>query len=309
MKGVGSVPKPDAYRLVSISQIKENPHPLMRLYRYIVGFFLGSTLALSMTTIWADTGSGQRTLALVIGAFFDPRPLPALPDLTLAEALEVQDYLVMNLRPDYGAVAGYKRAQTAGADLVTALLLESMFTSTGSTLTVPAGVAIATELELLVRVGSGDLNQATNRAQAAATIAEVLPAVEVRDVALVLAQQHVAPAAAAVNGGARYLVLGAPLPIPLVEGARAWSGAFAAQLYDSTAALLASGAGLAEAEHPLDVVLRLKAALHARGRTLQAGDLLALGSLGPSVAPPPPGRLEAVFQTPFGNGRVIFALR
>jgi 2-keto-4-pentenoate hydratase len=48
--------------------------------------------------------------------------------------------------------------------------------------------------------------------------------------------------------------------------------------------------------------------MHA-GRTLQAGDLLALGSLGPSVAAPPPGRLEAVFQTPFGNGRVIFALR
>ena len=306
---VGSGPKPGVYRLVSISQIKENPHPLMRLYRYIVGFFLGSTLALSVTTAtWADSGPGQRTLTLVIGAFFDPRPLPALPDLTLTEALEVQDYLVMNLRPDYGAVAGYKRAQTAGADLVTALLLENMFTSTGSTLMVPAGVAIATELELLVRVGSGDLNQATNRAQAAATIAEVLPAVEVRDVALVLAQQHVAPAAAAVNGGARYLVLGAPLAIPLVEGARAWSGAFAAQLYDSTAALLASGAGLAEAEHPLDVVLRLKAALHARGRTLQAGDLLALGSLGPSVAAPP-GRLEAVFQTPFGNGRVIFALR
>ena len=253
--GVGSVPKPGAYRLVLISQIKENPHPLMCLYRYIVGFFLGSTLALSMTTIWADTGSGQRTLALVIGAFFDPQPLPALPDLTLAEALEVQDYLVMNLRPDYGAVAGYKRAQ------------------------------------------------------AAATIAEVLPAVEVRDVALVLAQQHVAPAAAAVNGGARYLVLGAPLAIMPAEGAPVWSGAFAAQLYDSTVALLASGVGLAEAEHPLDMVLRLKAALHARGRTLQAGDLLALGSLGPSVATPPPGRLEAVFQTPFGNGRVFFALR
>ncbi len=40
--GVGSVPKPGAYRLVLISQIKENPHPLMCLYRYIVGFFWGA---------------------------------------------------------------------------------------------------------------------------------------------------------------------------------------------------------------------------------------------------------------------------
>ena len=221
----------------------------------------------------AQADPAQEALALVLKAYVERHRLAGpLPDLAVSKAIEVQDFLMMNLAPDYGSVAGYQRDSGTDGALFSAVLLENMFTSSGATL---------------------------HRA----------PAVEVRDQLLVATQRFDSAALIAINGGVRYLVLGRPIVVPSSITVDDWAGAFAAHLFQNDGKTVSHGSGLVTGTDPLQAVLELKQLLQKRGRFLKAGDLLALGSIGLAVEPDTNGRFEASFETPFGSGRVVFALR
>jgi len=252
----------------------------------------------------------QETLALVLKAYIDRQRLAGpLPHLAIAKAIEVQDFLVMNLAPDYGSVAGYQRDSGYGGSLLSTVLLENMFTTSGATLHRARDCNPLVELELLVRVGSERINKADTLAAVAAQISEVLPAVEVRDQLLMATQGLDSAALIAINGEVRYLVLGRPLVVPSSITVDDWAGVFAAHLFQKDGKTVSHGSGLVTGTNPLQAVLELKQLLQKRGRFLKAGDLLALGSIGLAVEPDTNGRFEASFETPFGSGRVVFALR
>ena len=216
---------------------------------------------------------------------------------------------MMNLAPDYGSVAGYQRDSGTDGALLSTVLLENMFTTSGATLHRARDSNPSVELELLVRVGSERINKADTLAAVAAQISEVLPAVEVRDQLLVATQRLDSAALIAINGGVRYLVLGRPLVVPSSITVDDWAGVFAAHLFQKDGKTVSHGSGLVTGTDPLQAALELKQLLQKRGRFLKAGDLLALGSIGPAVEPDTNGRFEASFETPFGSGRVVFALR
>ncbi len=215
----------------------------------------------------------------------------------------------MNLAPDYGSVAGYQRDSGPGGALFSAVLLENMFTTSGATLHRARDSRQSLELELLVRVGSERINKVDTLAALAAQISEVLPAVEVRDQLLVAAQRLDSAALIAINGGVRYLVLGRPFVVPSSITVDDWAGVFTAHLFQKDGKTVSHGSGLVTGTDPLQAVLELKRLLQKRGRFLKTGDLLALGSIGLAVEPDTTGRFEASFKTPFGSGRVVFALR
>ena len=258
----------------------------------------------------AQDKPAQEALALAVKAYVDRQALTGpLPNLAISKAIAVQDFLVMNLAPDYGSVAGYQRDSSPGGALFSAVLLENMFTSSGATLHRARGCKQSVELTLLVRVGSERINKAGTLAAVAAEISEVLPAVEVRDQLLVARQRLDSAALIAINGGVRYLVLGGPLVVPSSMTVDDWAGAFVAHLFQRDENIVSHGSGLVTGTGPLQAVLELKQLLRKRGRFLKAGDLLALGSIGFAVEPDTNGRFEAGFKTPFGSGRVVFALR
>ncbi len=258
----------------------------------------------------AQANPAQETLALVLKAYVERHRLTGpLPNLAISKAIEVQDFLMMNLAPDYGSVAGYQRDSAAGGALFSAVLLENMFTSSGATLHRARECNPSVELELLIRVGSKRINEAETLAAVAAQISEVLPAVEVRDQLLVATQRFDSAALIAINGGVRYLVLGRPIVVPSSITVDDWAGAFTAHLFQNDGKTVSHGSGLVTGTDPLQAVLELKQLLQKRGRFLKAGDLLALGSIGLAVEPDTNGRFEASFETPFGSGRVVFALR
>ena len=258
----------------------------------------------------AQANPAQETLALALKAYVDRQQLAGpLPNLAISKAIEVQDFLMMNLAPDYGSVAGYQRDSGTDGALFSTVLLENMFTSSGATLHRARDSNLSVELELLIRVGSKRINKAETLAAVAAQISEVLPAVEVRDQLLVATQRFDSAALIAINGGVRYLVLGRPIVVPSSITADDWAGAFAAHLFQNDGKTVSHGSGLVTGTDPLQAVLELKQLLQKRGRFLKAGDLLALGSIGLAVEPDTNGRFEASFETPFGSGRVVFALR
>jgi 2-keto-4-pentenoate hydratase len=252
----------------------------------------------------------QEALALVLKAYVERQRLARpLPKLAISKAVEVQDFLLMNLAPDYGSVAGYQRDSGPGGSRLSTVLLENMFTSSGATLHRARDSNQLVELELLVRVGSERINNVDTLAAVAAHISEVLPAVEVRDQLLAATQRLDSAAVIAINGGVRYLVLGRPLVVPSSMTVDDWAGVFAAHLFQKDGKTVSHGSGLVTGTDPLQAVLELKQLLRKRGRFLKAGDLLALGSIGLAVEPDTTGRFEASFETPFGSGRVVFALR
>ena len=258
----------------------------------------------------AQANPAQETLTLALKAYVERQRLAGpLPNLAISKAIEVQDFLVMNLAPDYGSVAGYQRDSGPGGALFSAVLLENMFTTSGATLHRARDSSQSVELELLVRVGSERINKVDTLAALAAQISEVLPAVEVRDQLLVAAQRLDSAALIAINGGVRYLVLGRPFVVPSSITVDDWAGVFTAHLFQKDGKTVSHGSGLVTGTDPLQAVLELKQLLQKRGRFLKAGDLLALGSIGLAVEPDTTGRFEASFKTPFGSGRVVFALR
>ncbi len=275
--------------------------------------FILATLALAsglFLSAAAQANPAQEALALVLKAYVDRQRLAGpLPDLAVSKAIEVQDFLMMNLAPDYGSVAGYQRDSGTDGALLSTVLLENMFTTSGATLHRARDSNPSVELELLVRVGSERINKADTLAALAAQISEVLPAVEVRDQLLVATQRLDSAALIAINGGVRYLVLGRPLVVPSSITVDDWTGVFAAHLFQKDGKIVSHGSGLVTGTDPLQAVLELKQLLQKRGRFLKAGDLLALGSIGLAVEPDTNGRFEASFETPFGSGRVVFALR
>ena len=275
--------------------------------------FIFTTLALAgglFLSATAQANPAQEALALALKAYVERQRLASpLPDLAVSKAIEVQDFLMMNLAPDYGSVAGYQRDSAADGALLSTVLLENMVTSSGATLYRARDSSPLVELELLVRVGSERINKADTLAALAAQISEVLPAVEVRDQLLVATQRFDPAALITINGGVRYLVLGQPLVVPSPITADDWAGVFAAQLFQKDGKTISHGRGLATGTGPLQAVLELKQLLQKRGRFLKTGDLLALGSIGLAVEPDTTGRFEASFETPFGSGRVVFALR
>jgi len=135
------------------------------------------------------------------------------------------------------------------------------------------------EADLVVRVASGAINTAGNRAQALAALDQVYPCIELVDLVYDADVRPDASALLAVNVGARRLVLGPP--IDLTTGAD-WErrlGEFEAEMRDEGDRITARGNGRDLLGHPLNVVLWLRDSLAAEGRKLRPGDLLSLGTL------------------------------
>lgn len=232
------------------------------------------------------------------------RPPAGLSD---AEAGAVRARYVATLLPRRGPVVGYKAALTSPAAQqrfgltapVYGFLLRDMLLADGARVRRPGGaLEPLVEADLVVRVGSAQINDASSPRELLAALDAVLPFIEFP--ALPYQDQPDAGAFVAANAGAWRGVLGAPIPLqPGTDWARRLP-ALEVTLATADGTVLGAGSGAALLGDPLRVVVWLRDALHQEGRRLARGDLISLGSL---TAPQPVPWGQEVVASYRGLGR------
>jgi 2-keto-4-pentenoate hydratase len=233
----------------------------------------------------------QATMAVRAAKFLAREPLPAMPGLSLADAACAQRHLVAALAPTLGPVVGWKAGLTNEAvqrafgvsHPVRGALLERMLLPDGASVPAAFGTAPRFESDLLLRVGSAAINDATSIEDVARHIDAVIPFIELPDLVLAPGQRFDGGTMLAINVGARLGVAGAPIAFTPAMADRL--AGMTVTLSDDTGRQIASTEGRALMGHPLAVVVWLVADMRAAGERLAPGQVISLGSFSPLTAP------------------------
>ena len=221
-------------------------------------------------------------------------------NLSDADAACTRAKLQQRLAARYGAVIGYKAGLTNPAvqkrfntdKPVWGALYQGMVLDSGATVDPAFGARPLYEADMLVRVKSEAINRARTPADVLAAVDQVIPFIELPDLAVQAPPKLNGAGVAAINVGARLGVKGAPIAVPadatgqviLLHALREMT----VRLTDQGGAELARGKGSDILEHPLNAVVWLAGALAEQGLAMQPGELISLGSFSP-LLPPKPG--------------------
>jgi 2-keto-4-pentenoate hydratase len=218
------------------------------------------------------------------------------PNMTMEQALKIQEQFVAHLVKQFGEPVGYKAGLTNPAaqkafgipQPVRGTLLKKMLFKSGETLQGSFGIRPLSEGDLILRVSSDAINQAKTKEEALKNIDAVIPFIELPDLAYDPKVKMNGPALVAINVAARYGVMGDPIPLTASSEWMERLKNFTAQLFDEKGAVFSEGKGSALLDDPLNVVLWIKDSLAAEGKKLKKGDLLSLGSI-TKMMPTKPG--------------------
>jgi 2-keto-4-pentenoate hydratase len=200
---------------------------------------------------------------------------------------EVQVQFVRRLQSTLGPVVGYKAALTSAAaqqrfgvsQPLYGFLLQDMLLESGATLPANFGARPVAEGDLIVRVGSADINTAQTDQELLAGLDAVIPFLELPDLVYQDSARVDAAALVAVNVGARAGVMGRPIAMAPTAAWFTRLGQIQVQLVNGRGQTIASGSSQALLGHPLNVVRWLRDTLQSQGVDLRPGDLLSLGSI------------------------------
>ena len=207
--------------------------------------------------------------------------------MTVEQAMKVQARFVKGLKPTFGEVVGYKAGLT-NVDVQKALgvahplrgtLLKKMLLKNGAVIEANYGIRPFAEGDLILRVGSAEINKAKTPQETLKFLDVVIPFIELPDMPYAKEVKLNGPAIAAVNVGARFGVMGAPIQ---VKASKEWMSRlinFKLQIFDDKGTMLSEGQGTSLLGDPLSVVLWIRDSLKAEGKKLNKGDLLSLGSI------------------------------
>ncbi len=204
---------------------------------------------------------------------------------------------------DLGAPVGYKAGLTNpavqkrfNADApVWGTLYAPMLLANGATVDAAFGARALYEADMLVRISSEAVNQATTPEQVLAAIDAVIPFIELPDLVVEAPPKLNGAAITAINVGARLGVLGAPIPVQR-------TAEFSNALRDFVAVVKADGVevdrgkGSDVLEHPLNAVVWLAKDMARAGQAMKVGDLISLGSFSKLLPPKPGLAVEVVYQ-------------
>jgi 2-keto-4-pentenoate hydratase len=215
--------------------------------------------------------------------------------LSAADAACTRAKFNASLEAAHGRPVGYKAGLTNPAVQkrfqatapVWGALYAPMLLKDGAIVDAAFGARPLFEADLLVRVSSVRINQARNVEDVLQSIDQVIPFIELPDLMVDTPSKINGNVLAAVNVGARYGVVGTPIPVQR-------TAEFSQALRDMQVVVSGNGAELDRGrgsdvlEHPLNAVVWLAQALQADGVKLKVGDVLSLGSFS-KLMPPKPG--------------------
>ena len=215
--------------------------------------------------------------------------------LSAADAACTRAKFNASLEAAHGRPVGYKAGLTNPAVQkrfqatapVWGALYAPMLLKDGAIVDPAFGARPLFEADLLVRVSNARINQARNVEDVLQSIDQVIPFIELPDLMVDTLAKINGHVLAAVNVGARYGVVGTPIPVQR-------TAEFSQALRDMQVVVSGNGAELDRGrgsdvlEHPLNAVVWLAQALQADGVKLKVGDVLSLGSFS-KLMPPKPG--------------------
>ncbi|MGB3511215.1 MAG: hydratase [Microcoleaceae cyanobacterium] len=212
--------------------------------------------------------------------------------LTLAKAQLIQNQFVAEISKNLGQIIGYKAGLTNQkaqqrfnvSQPLRGTLLQKMLLESGTVISANFGSRPVSEGDLIVRVGNEEINNAKTPRETLAYLDVVMPFIELADLVYSQDVKLNAPALLAINVGARYGILGKPIPLADTDEWENRLQNLRLEMLDETGQVLASGNGSVLLGHPLNVVLWIKDSLQAEGKQLKKGDLLSLGSITNFVA-------------------------
>lgn len=195
------------------------------------------------------------------------------------------------------AITSKKAQQQSGIDQpIIGVLLESMILANGSTIATKSGGRLIYEVDLLVKVGSEEINEAETIMDVARHLEAVIPFIEVPDLMLGPDSKVTGPLLAAMNVGARWGVAGEAMAVEANQEFLEAMAKMKVTMADSSGQLLTEGRGQDILGHPLNSVLFLLKELDKRGMSLRKGDLISLGTFGSFSLVEPAREIVATYE-------------
>lgn len=230
-----------------------------------------------------DAEVEPRAAAFAAGETFAPYPT----ELSLDDAYCAQRKYVARLTDAYGEPAGYKVAFTGEAAQrrfgvsgpARGVLLAGMLRPDGATLPADFAPRPLIEADLLVTVADDAIMVARTVTEVAAHLGEVRPFLELPAIPLHPDAEVDGRQLIAFNAGARAGVQGPGIPVRATPEFIAALAAMETTLTGANGEVLATARGEALMGQPLRALLWLIEDLRANGESLEAGDVVSLGSL------------------------------
>ena len=212
------------------------------------------------------------------------------PDVaTIEDGLCAQKKLVTLLEQRWGKPIGYKAGLTSKPaqdtfkvnEPVRGVLLADMMLKSGAKVPAKYGALPRYEADMVVVVGSADINAATTPKEVLKHLASVRPFIELPDLVVDSPAKLNGASITGINVGARFGVLGDAIPVQQTDAFLAALAEMNVRITDQTGQQLVAAPGAAILGHPLNAVLWLRKS----GITFKPGDVLSLGSFGPPLVP------------------------
>lgn len=243
-------------------------------------------------------------VATIVDSYMAKKPAPNPEGLSDADGACTRAKLNAQLAPKIGgAVVGYKAGLTNPAVQkrfnasapVWGVLYAPMMIKDGATVDAAFGARSLFEADLLVRISDAAINQAKTPEEAIRSIDQVIPAIELPDLMVEAPPKLNGAAIAAINVGARYFVVGEPIPVERrIEMVDALQGMKVAVMGGGED--LDAGFGRDVLDHPLNAVIWLAQDLQKNGLALKKGDLVSVGSFSKLMPPKPGLKVEVQYQ-------------
>lgn len=248
-----------------------------------------TALTLVASPLWADCAT-EAEVAAFVDSYLAQEPATALAaGGDMADARCTQGLLATALEPHLGAIVGYKVGLTSAPaqerfgveEPVMGVLYESMLMPDGAEIPADFGAVPLFEADLILVVGSEAINGASTPDEAITHISAVHPFIELPDLALAPDQPMTGVTITAMGVGARSGVVGEAIavndPAEMLQALETMQVA----VTSADGAVMAQAPGAAVLGNPVNAVLWLM----SQGVTLEAGDLVSVGSIGPLLPP------------------------
>lgn len=224
------------------------------------------------------------------------------------------------LAMQFGEPIGYKAGLTNpavqkrfGATApVWGTLYAPMLLANGAVVDAAFGARPLFEADMLVRVSDAAINSAKTPEDVLRAIDQVIPFIELPDLMVQAPPKLNGAAVTAINVGARFGVLGTPIPVPAMRAERY-------QLLDGLRDMVAivkgdgaeldRGVGSDVLGHPLNAVVWLAQDLARNGLAMKPGDLISLGSFSKLMPPKPGLKVEVGYEGLPGNPKVNLSFK
>lgn len=254
----------------------------------------------ALLVAWPALCSAADPVRQLTEDYFARRPTTAVSsDITMADALRIQERFVESLGSKVGKPVGYKvglvtkeaQEKSGVTSPIRGVLLEKMILRDHAEVAMNYGVRPLIEADLAVVVRDRSINNAASPLDVLRSLKEVVAFIELPDV--IAANQRVTgPLLTAINVGARYGVVGQRVPVRATPDFVQALEKMQINLVDGTGREQGRANGAMILEHPLNAVLWLIEDLKKEGKELRPGDLLSLGSV--KAITPEPGQTYTV---------------